>query len=52
MEKVFDAFQFYFTMSALRPEFLTHRLVVILFKNRDDYLLCSISRDDYLLKRP
>ncbi len=38
MEKVYDAFQFYFTMSTLRPAFLEHRLVVILFKDRDDYL--------------
>ncbi|HEY4329353.1 MAG TPA: hypothetical protein VGN88_06430, partial [Phycisphaerae bacterium] len=38
LEKVYDAFQFYFNMSTLRPDFLEHRLLVILLKDRDDYL--------------
>ena len=38
MEKVYDAFQFYFNMSTLRPDFLDKRLVVLLLKDRDDYL--------------
>ena len=38
MEKVYDAFQFYFTMSTLRPDFLDNRLVVLLLKDREDYL--------------
>jgi len=38
MEKAYDAFQFYFNMSALRPDFLEKRLVVILVKDREDYL--------------
>ena len=38
MEKAYDAFQFYFNMSKLRPEFLQHRLVMILLKDREDYL--------------
>ncbi len=39
MEKVYDAFQFYFNMDKLHPEFLQQRLNVVLFKNRDDYLV-------------
>jgi hypothetical protein len=38
LEKAYDAFMFYFTMQKLRPAFLEKRLVVILFKNRNDYL--------------
>ena len=38
VELSYDAFQFYFTMNTLRPTFLTHRLVVLLFKDREDYL--------------
>ena len=38
MEKAYDAFQFYFNMNKLRPEFLDKRLVMILVKDRDDYL--------------
>jgi hypothetical protein len=38
MEKAYDAFQFYFNMNKLRPEFLEHRLVMILLQNREDYL--------------
>ena len=38
MEKAYDAFQFYFNMNKLRPDFLEHRLVMILLQNRDDYL--------------
>ena len=48
MEKVYDAFQFYFNMSKLRPAFLDKRLVVICFKERDDYLtyIRSVERGD------
>jgi hypothetical protein len=38
MERIYQAFQFYFNMSTLRPEFPTQRMIVILLKNRDDYL--------------
>ena len=38
MEKVYDAFRFYFNMNTLRPDFLEERLVVVLFKDREDYL--------------
>lgn len=38
LEKSYDAFMAYFTMNKLRPSFLDHRLVVILFQNRADYL--------------
>lgn len=38
MEKAYDAFQFYFNMDKLRPEFLERRLVMILLKDREDYL--------------
>jgi hypothetical protein len=38
MEKAYDAFQFYFNMNKLRPEFLARRLVMILLKDREDYL--------------
>jgi hypothetical protein len=38
MEKAYDAFQFYFNMNKLRPRFLQHRLVMILLKDREDYL--------------
>jgi len=38
MEKAYDAFQFYFNMNKLRPDFLEHRLVMILLKDREDYL--------------
>ncbi|HVX84628.1 MAG TPA: DUF1570 domain-containing protein [Phycisphaerae bacterium] len=38
LEKSYDAFMAYFTMNKLRPQFLDHRLVVILFQNRSDYL--------------
>ncbi len=38
MEKSYDAFQFYFNMNTLRPDFLQNRLVMILLKNRDDYI--------------
>jgi hypothetical protein len=38
MEHVYDAFQFYFIMQTLHPRFLQRRLVVILFKSRDDFL--------------
>jgi hypothetical protein len=38
MEKAYDAFQFYFNMNKLRPEFLEHRLVMVLLKDREDYL--------------
>jgi hypothetical protein len=38
MEKAYDAFQFYFNMNKLRPEFLQNRLVMILLKDRADYL--------------
>lgn len=38
MEKAYDAFQFYFNMNKLRPEFLSQRLVMILLKDREDYL--------------
>src|SRR5205085_4400779 len=38
MEKTYDAFQFYFNMSKLRPAFLSRHLVMILQKDREDYL--------------
>jgi hypothetical protein len=38
LEKAYDAFMFFFTMQKLRPNFLDKRLVVILFKDREDYL--------------
>jgi hypothetical protein len=38
LEKTYDAFMFFFNMDKLHPAFLQHRLVVILFKNREDYL--------------
>jgi hypothetical protein len=38
LEKGYDAFLFNFNMRKIRPAFLSTRLVVILFKNRDDYL--------------
>ncbi|HVS69652.1 MAG TPA: DUF1570 domain-containing protein [Phycisphaerae bacterium] len=38
LEKSYDAFMANFTMNKLRPQFLDHRLVVILFHNRSDYL--------------
>jgi hypothetical protein len=38
MERVYDAFFFYFNMDKLRPTFLDRRLVVFLFKDRADYL--------------
>ncbi len=38
LEKAYDAFLFNFNMRKLRPDFLSRRLVVILFKSRDDYL--------------
>jgi hypothetical protein len=38
MEKAYDAFQFYFNMSKIRPDFLDRRLVMILLKDREDYL--------------
>jgi hypothetical protein len=39
MERVYDAFRFYFNMNTLRPAFLTKRLPVLLLKDREDYLL-------------
>ena len=38
MEQAYDAFQFYFNMSKLQPQFLKHRLVVVLFSDREEYL--------------
>jgi len=38
LERAYDSFLFWFNMKKLRPEFLKERLVVILLKNRDDYL--------------
>ena len=38
LEKAYEAFMFFFNMQKLRPAFLQKRLVVILFKNRADYL--------------
>jgi hypothetical protein len=38
LEKSYDAFMFFFNMQKLRPAFLDKRLVVILFKDRNDYL--------------
>jgi Protein of unknown function (DUF1570) len=38
LEKGYDAFLFNFNMRKIRPGFLSTRLVVILLKNRDDYL--------------
>jgi hypothetical protein len=38
LEKAYDAFMFFFNMKVLRPQFLQAPLVVVLFKERDDYL--------------
>ena len=38
LEKAFDSFMYYFNMRKLRPKLLEKRLVVILLKDRNDYL--------------
>jgi hypothetical protein len=38
MERIYQSFQYYFVMGTLRPQFLTRRMVVILLKDREDYL--------------